>query len=75
MIALLPNPANDHVRVITERTMVRVHIIATDGRVMRTMDVRGTTGDVPVQDLSSGSYVLVATLHDGSIARAPFAKQ
>ncbi len=71
---LLPNPVNDQLRIASDGTIERIVILSADGRVGKQWNLRASNGSIDVKDLTSGAYMLIAELSNGTIARERFIK-
>ncbi len=70
---LLPNPVNDRLSIASDEVIESIRIFATDGREV-IANVRASASSLDVSSLDSGSYLLIATMDDGSIFRERFIK-
>ncbi|HMC96772.1 MAG TPA: T9SS type A sorting domain-containing protein, partial [Flavobacteriales bacterium] len=73
-LRLLPNPVSDQIRISADGTMDAITILAADGREVMRLSVRSSNTSIDVSGLRAGSYFLVTTLANGSIAREHFIK-
>lgn len=56
--AVSPNPANDIISINAEQSFYGVTIFNTEGKIVKTVDIAGTTAEINVSDLKSGVYVI-----------------
>jgi hypothetical protein len=75
LIALAPVPASDELIVTSEEAIGLVRILAADGREVLQVNARSTHARIDLNGFSSGAYLLVAELENGTTARERFIKQ
>ena len=74
-LELLPNPVSDQLRITSQGTIEGITIIAADGRELVRSSTRSSSTTLDVSGLRAGSYFVIATLSNGSVARERFIKQ
>ena len=74
-LSLLPNPAIDRLLVCaSDGTIEMIILVAADGREVLRHSTRAASTTLDVSGLASGSYLLIAILNNGSVARGRFMK-
>ncbi|MBK8228277.1 MAG: T9SS type A sorting domain-containing protein [Flavobacteriales bacterium] len=73
-LLLAPIPANDQLLVSSSRSIDAVQVFAMDGREELRLSIRSTSATLNVGRLSSGAYLLVAHLENGTVLRQRFLK-
>ncbi len=73
-LRLHPNPANDLLRISSDRSIDAFTIVAADGREVMRRTLRSLNASVDVSGLRAGSYFVLATLTNGSSVRERFIK-
>ena len=71
LLSIWPNPANETLNL--KGNMTQVQIYSVDGRLVMSLEKGFET--INVSALAAGSYLLKATLNDGSVATQKFVKR
>ena len=74
-LQLAPVPTSDQLQVSAPAVLRSVRILATDGREVMQRTVLASSATFDVSALKSGTYFLIATMADGSVAHERFIKR
>jgi len=74
-LLLSPVPVRDVLHFTSTQELIRVKVVATDGRLVLQQPVQGKSGDLHISGLKAGMYVLIGSHGDGSTTRQRFVKE
>ncbi len=74
-VSVYPNPASSVLNFNTSEIVSTVSIISTDGKILSTTDVNGTSGSVDVSVLNAGVYFYEVVTENGNVVRNTFIKK
>jgi len=69
-ITIFPNPANNHLKVISKiQQITTVEIIDLSGRIIKTVEVNGNNMLIEVESMKSGVFILKVNNEIGSVSK------
>ncbi len=65
-VEIYPNPANNHIKIVSKSDIQDIHICDMTGKVVKSMDIHtGATAQVDLAGLSAGIYLVKVKSKDG----------
>lgn len=74
-VSVYPNPTSSVLNIKTSEAVSTVSIISTDGKILSTTEMNGTTGSVNVAELNAGVYFYEVSTESGNVVRNTFIKK
>lgn len=71
---VFPNPTNETLTVNSKMEIESIAIISLDGKIVRTQAINGTSQEINVSDLNSGTYIYEVKTVNGFVSRKTFMK-
>jgi hypothetical protein len=73
-VNVFPNPTNETLTVNSNLEIENIAIISLDGKIVKTQQCNGTSKEINVSDLNSGSYIYEVKTTNGFVSRKTFVK-
>lgn len=71
---VFPNPTNEKLTVNSNLEIENIAIISLDGKIVKTQAINGTSQEINVSDLNSGTYIYEVKTVNGFVSRKTFVK-
>jgi hypothetical protein len=71
---VFPNPTNETLTVNSNLEIENIAIISLDGKIVKTQPINGTSQEINVSDLNSGTYIYEVKTVNGFVSRKTFVK-